>query len=67
TGEQPDATSSPADADGVAPADDVDPVATPVGVTGRTDATSSTADADGAAPAEDGTSRNGAVVRSESA
>ncbi|MFF5051745.1 DivIVA domain-containing protein [Micromonospora sp. NPDC000663] len=73
--EQPDATSSPADADGVAPvdgatsADDAEPAA-PLGSTDadeRADATSSTADADGVAPAADDTSRNDAVVRSESA
>ncbi|TNH23945.1 DivIVA domain-containing protein [Micromonospora orduensis] len=73
--EQPDATSSPADADGAAPidgatpADDVEPAA-PLGSTdadGRADATSSAADADGVAPADDDTSRNDAVVRSESA
>ncbi|MEV0215137.1 DivIVA domain-containing protein [Micromonospora sp. NPDC050695] len=68
--EQPDATSSPADADGVAPVDDAEPVSAPPassGVTGPADATSSAADADGVAPADDDTSRNGAAVRSESA
>ncbi|MEV7329355.1 DivIVA domain-containing protein [Micromonospora sp. NPDC093244] len=73
--EQPDATSSPADADGVAPvdlatsADDAEPAA-PLGspeADERSDATSSAADADGVAPADDDTSRNDAVVRSESA
>ncbi|MFJ6164283.1 DivIVA domain-containing protein [Micromonospora orduensis] len=69
-GEQPDATSSPADTDGVAPADDAEAVTTPhapAGVTAPSDATSSAADADGVALADDDTSRNDAVVRSESA
>ncbi|MET8229870.1 DivIVA domain-containing protein [Micromonospora sp. NPDC005298] len=68
--ERPDATSSPADADGVAPVDDSEPAVTPLGSTDadeRPDASSSAADADGVAPADNDTSRNDAVVRSESA
>ncbi|WP_406077476.1 DivIVA domain-containing protein [Micromonospora sp. NBC_00858] len=73
TGSLPDATSSPADSDGVAPANG-EPTTAAAGSAGTgslPDATSSPADSDGVAPIvgepAGGNGQHGAVVRSESA